>query len=127
MTNMHPTYQSCAAESGLEMKARMFNTMKCKLGRRDIFAFIYGQIRNGTTRIFGETTDNITDLVIELCADIERQVQIIRGPESEASQVGPTYLERIAEAVRMAKEEFQSLKDQAAPARREAVSWNWID
>ena len=127
MTDMFPTYRSCATESGTGMKERMFDRMERKLNRRDIFAFIYSQISNETTRVFGETADSITDLIIEMCADIERQVQIIRGPESEASRIDLASLKRITGAIRVAKEEWQSLKSQAAAARREAVNWNWVD
>ena len=114
-------------ESGPGMKARMFSPMARKLDRRDIFAFIYDQISREMSRVFDETTDNVTKCVMEMCADMERQVQLIRGPESEASSIGVASLRQISEAVLEAREKLQSLKDQAAPARREAVKWAWID
>ena len=105
----------------------MFDTMERKLNQRDIFAFIYTQIDREMNRIFNESTDHITAMVSETCADMERQVQLIRGPESEASSVGTTHLEQISSTLRQAMEEVQRLRVQAAPARREAVQWGWID
>ncbi len=124
---MLPTYRSCAAESGPGMKARMYNTMTQRLARRDIFAFIHHQITKGSSKLFERTADTITTLLEVICMDVQRQIQLVRGPESEASRIGPVNSQRITQAIQAAEDELRELKVQASPAQGEAVRLAWID
>lgn len=124
---MLSTYRSCAAESGPGMKARMYATMREKVARRDIFTFINRQISQESSKVFDQNADTITALVDEIRTDIQRQVEIVRGPESEASRIGPVNLQRIAQAVHAAEDEQRDLKIRVSPAQREAKLLAWID
>ena len=105
----------------------MHGIMADKMRRRDIFAYMYNQISTEMNKVYGEATDNITNHVIEMCADMQRQVQMIRGAESEASKVQPRDLTRVNEMVDSATRRLQELQDHAAPARRDARSQGWIE
>ena len=124
---MLSTYRSCALESGPGMKARMYDTMRQKLAGRDIFTFIGRQISKESSKLFEQNADTITALVDEIRTDVQRQVEIVRGPESEASRVGSVSLQRIAQAVHAAEDEQRDIKIHVSPAQREAKLLTWID
>ena len=122
---MEETYRHTAIQSGTEAKQRMLNIMADKMQHRDIFAYIHDQIRTECTRLLDRMTDDLSDHVIEMCNEIQRQVDLAKEPDSEVSRTPAAQLESIRRAVEIAKEELEQAKMLAMPARKEAVALRW--
>ncbi len=108
------------------MEQRMFATMMQKLEGRRIFTFIRDQIRNESLQLFDRNSEVIKDLIEDFSTDMWRQIELVRGPESEASRINPANLQRITQTIQAAEDELRDIKIQASSARHEAVCLDWI-
>lgn len=108
------------------MKQRMYDVMDAKMACRDIFPFIYDRIAAESTRVFDEAHDAMANLAIEMCAEVDRQIRMIRGPESEASKTPGPELDSIRRAIVIADEMLIGARDSAKSATRKAQELGWI-
>lgn len=128
VTTMLPTYRACANESGTGMRARMWGIMASRMAQQDIFRFIHDTVSRDMSRAIGGRVDNISNQIIEMCAEIRRQVVTVKGEEAqETSRRHPEDLRRIQETIATTRERLLNLQLQAISARTLARSWNWIE
>ena len=93
--------------------------------RRDIFALIRQEVRTDFVRLLHETIESIRKGVIETCAEIERQISMIKGPESEASRTPADQLRRIKNVVAGAEARMEEAQRLAEKATSEAIKIGW--
>ena len=125
---MLPTYRACNSESGTGMKARMHGIMASRMAQQDIFRFIYDTVSRDMSRAIEGRVDNISNQMIEMCAEIGRQVETVKGEEAqETSRRHPEDLRRIQDTIATARENLLSFQLQADSARTLARSWNWVE
>ena len=125
---MRPTYRACAQESGPGMKARMINIMATRMAEQNIMRFIYENVSTEMSRAIEERVDNISNHIIEMCAEVSRHLETVRGEEAqEALRSHPDDLRRIQAAVGTARESLLNVRLQAAAARGLARNWRWIE
>lgn len=128
VTTMLPTYRACNSQSGTGMEKRMHAIMASRMAQQDIFRFIYDTVSLQMSRAIEGRMDNISNQMIEMCAEIGRQVETVKGEEAqETSRRHPEDLRRIQDTITTAKENLLSLQLQAMGARTLARSWNWIE
>lgn len=128
VTTMLPTYRACANQSGTGMKARMHAIMASRMAQQDIFRFIHDTVSRAMSRAIEERVDNISNQIIEMCAEIGRQVETVKGEEAqETSRRHPEDLRRIRDTVVTAWEHMLDMHIQAKSARILARNWNWIE
>ena len=125
---MLPTYRACSRESGTGMQKRMHAIMASRMAQQDIFRFIYDTVSLQMSRAIEVRMDNISNQMIEMCAEIGRQVETVKGGEAqETSRRHPEDLRRIQNTLATARANLLSLQLQAMSARTLARSWNWIE
>ena len=128
VTTMLPTYRECTHQSGTGMKARMSAIMASRMAQQDIFRFIHDTVSREISRSIEGRVDNISNQIIEMCAEIGRQVETVKGEEAqETSRRHPEDLRRIRDTIATAREHLLNLQLQATSARALARSWNWIE
>ncbi|KAL8696199.1 MAG: hypothetical protein Q9224_002922 [Gallowayella concinna] len=92
---MIPTYRACAAENGKGTMARMHQTMRRRLGRRDLFTLIGRRVETETSELFDREADSVRNHTIEMCEAIKRQVKTFNGPEAEARRRNPVEVKKV--------------------------------
>lgn len=105
----------------------MHSIMANRMQQHDIFEYMYTQVSTNMTRKFGEATDNMTNHVIEMCADMQRQVLMARGAESEALKSPQNDLARVRAILDRARQRLEDIRADTAPVRRDAADRGWID
>ena len=128
VTTMRPTYRSCAQESGPGMKARMINIMATRMAEQNIMRYIYENVSTEMSRAIEERVDNISNHIIEMCAELGRHLETVRGEEAqEALRSHPDDLRRIQAGIASARERLLNVQLQATGARALARNWRWIE
>ena len=124
---MLPTYRACALEHGTGMQSRMHTIMEARVRWGDVFRIIGNSVRTSTHGALDETYDNINNHVIEMCANIESQIETSRGAEAgEVSRSHPRELERVSTTLAEARGLILELQRQTTPAREEARRLGWV-
>lgn len=124
---MLPTYRACALEHGPGMKSRVHAIMSARMRQGDIFQIIGNSIRTSIHAVLDHTYDNISNYVLEICANLESQIDTSRGAEAgEVSRSHPRELERIRTALTEAKDVALKIQLQTSPAGEEARRLGWI-
>ena len=123
LTTMIPTYRACALERGHGMQARMHAIMARKMERGFIFRFMHDKMEIGMNCMLDEMEDNLNNHIIEMCAELGRQVGIASGTEAEeVSRNYPGDLEAVKTALTLGRETLPKLQRLAsvgvAAARR---------
>jgi len=127
LTIMLPTYRTCALEHGTRIQSRIHTIMEARLRQGDIFRIIGNSVRNSTHGALDETYDNINNYVIEMYANIERQIKISRGAEAgKVSRSHPRELKRVRTTLAEARGLILKLQRQTTPAREEARRLGWV-
>ena len=128
VTTMRNTYRACAQESGPGMKARMIGIMATRMAEQNIMRFIYEHVSTEMSRAIEERVDNISNHIIEMCAEFGRQLETARGEEAqEALRSHPNDLRTIQATTATAKESLLNVQLQATTARVLARNWKWIE
>lgn len=106
----------------------MHGIMASRMAQQDIFRFIYDTVSRDMSRAIEGRVDNISNQMIEMCAEIGRQVETVKGEEAqETSRRHPEDLRRIQDTIATARENLLSFQLQADSARTLARSWNWVE
>lgn len=128
VTTMRNTYRECARESGPGMKARMIGIMATRMAEQNIMRFIYENVSTETSRAIEERVDSISNHIIEMCAELGRHLETVRGEEAqEALRSLPNDLRRIQATIATARESLLNVQLQATTARALARNWRWIE
>ena len=128
VATMRTTYRECARESGPGMKARMVGIMATRMAEQDIMRFIYETVSTEMSRAMEQRVDNVSNHIIEMCAELGRHLETVRGEEAqEARRRHPDDLRRIQAAFDAAREGLLNVQLQARTARDLARNWKWIE
>ncbi len=105
------------------MQARMHAIMARKIEPGSIFRFMHDQMEIGMNRRLDDMEDNLNNHIIEMCADLGRQVETASGTEAEeASRNYPGDLEAMKTALTLGRDTLPKLQRLAsvgvAAARR---------
>ena len=123
LTTMIPTYRACALEHGPGTEDRMHEIMASKMRRGSIFRFMHDKMEIGMNCMLDEMEDNLNNHIIEMCAELGRQVKVASGTEAEeVSRNYPGDLEAVKTALTLGRETLPELQRLAsvgvAAARR---------
>ena len=123
LTAMIPTYRACALECGPGMEARMHAIMARKMERGSTFRFMHDKMEIGVNCMLDDMEDNLRNHIIEMCADLGRQVETASGTEAkEVSRKYPGDLEAVKTTLTLGRETLPKLQRLAsvgvAAARR---------
>ena len=123
LIDMIPTYRACALEHGTGMQARMHAIMARKMKSGSLFRFLHDEMETGMNRRLDDMEDSLNNHIIEMCANLERQVETARGTEAEeVSKNYPRDLEAVKTALTLGRENLPKLERLAsvgvAAARR---------
>ena len=123
LTAMIPTYRECASECGPGMKARMHGIMARKMKGGSVFRFMHDKMEISMNSMLDVMEDNLNNHIIEMCADLGRQVETARGTEAEEVRKDyPADLDRVNLTLRLGRKTLPELRRLAsvgvAAARR---------
>lgn len=105
----------------------MHGIMASRMGRQDIVRYILDHVTTESNRAIEGRVDNISNHLIEMCAELGRQVETVRGEEAqEAFRSHPEDLRRVEATIATARNGLLNLRLQATTARTLARSWDWI-
>jgi len=109
------------------MEARMHAIMGARLRQGDVFQIIGDFVRTSIHSTLDSAYDNISNHVIEMCGNIESQIETSRGVEAgEVFRSHPWELERVRITLADARSISVGIQLMATPARQEAKRLGWI-
>ena len=127
LTTMIPTYRACASECGPGMQARMHAIMARKMQHGSIFRFMHDKIEIGMNCMLDKMEDNLNNHIIELCAELEQQVETARGTEAEeVSRNYPADLEAVKTALTLGRQTLPELQRLASVGVAAARRYKYI-
>ncbi len=124
---MIPTYRECASECGPGMQKRMHAIMARKMKRGSIFRFMHDKMEMGVSSMLNDMEDNLNNHIIEMCADLGRQVETARGTEAEEVRRNyPGDLQAVKKALTIGRETLPELQRLASVGVAAARKFKYI-
>ena len=127
LTTMIPTYRECASQSGRGMEKRMHAIMARKMERSSIFRFMHDEMEVGLNYMLDNMEDKLRNHIIEMCADLGRQVETASGTEAEeVSRKYPGDHEAVKTALTLGRETLPKLQRLASVGVAAARKFKYI-
>lgn len=124
---MIPTYRECASECGLGMQKRMHAIMARKMKGGSIFRFMHDEIETSINSMLDDVEDNLNNHIIEMCADLGRQVETAKGTEAEEVRRNyPEDFEAVMTSLTLGRETLPKLQRLASVGVAAARRFNYI-
>lgn len=120
LITMRLTYRACASDHGSGTMNRMRRLMDEHLQGREIFRYIRHCINVEMQQAIDEMTNNIQNLVLGMCGDIEGQINVVRGIETKGSVTTLKDMEKIRNIAVTSRAIFDHFMSASDSARRKA-------
>ena len=109
------------------MKARMHGIMARKMKGGFVFRFMHDKMEISINSMLDVMEDNLNNHIIEMCADLGRQVETARGTEAEEVRRNrPADLETVKLTLRLGRKTLPELRRLASVRVAAARRFNYI-
>lgn len=120
LATMRLTYCACASDHGSGTMNRMRRLMDENLQGREIFRYVRHCINVEMQQAIDEMTNNIQNLVLGMCGDIDGQINVVRGSETKGLERTLGDMEKIRNVAVTSRAIFDHFMSASDAARRKA-------